>query len=135
MNGSTAELRIPQLDDIQEMLAQALAQRPTQKWFTGAQAYAAKFGSPETGPAMSTYKKNPGLQPAGGIPDGWLHGIKMWRRETIDRWMAVNDDSLEAYLAEVAPSVRVPQFVKESIRKRREAEVLLNPARNEGLPA
>ena len=111
-------LVLPQLTTITEMLERALSGAATAEWYTIEQAYKAKYGDPNNGPSLVTLKKNLALQPRGGIPDGWQQSRKVWRRETITRWILVDDTTLADYLAEVAPGTRVPQFIQDSLQKR-----------------
>lgn len=111
-------LDFPQLDKIAEMLERALAKTATAEWYTIEQAYVAKFGNPEHGPAMSTFKDNLALQPRGGIPDGWQQSKKAWRRETVGKWLCVDDTTLADYLAECSPGKKIPPFIEKALSKR-----------------
>ena len=112
------ELEIPQLDVIEQKLDLAISRTGAQcgMWFTLEQAYSFKFG--KNGPALSTIRNNLALQPRGGYPDDWAQTKKVWKRETVERWVLVTDSTLADYLAEVAPEQKVPEFITISNSKR-----------------
>ncbi|MCD1654738.1 hypothetical protein K7J14_08465 [Treponema zuelzerae] len=114
----TIPLEVPEITEIKEMLERALRGQSAPEWYTLEQAYAVKYGSPELGPSILTIKKNTALQPAAGRPDGWQHSKKAWKRETVERWARVSDETLGQYLSEVAPGERVPEFIAAALQKR-----------------
>lgn len=116
-------LDFPQLDQIAEMLERALAKTATAEWYTIEQAYVAKYGDPEHGPSMSTIKNYLALQPRGGTPDGWQQSKKAWRRETIERWVKVDDTTLTVYLAEFSPGTKPPAFIEKALSRRPTMEI------------
>lgn len=121
----TIPLEVPEITEIKEMLERVLRGQIAPEWYTLEQAYAVKYGSPELGPSITTIKKSLALQPAGGRPDGWQQSKKVWRRETVERWAKVSDETLETYLAEVAPSMKVPEFISNGILKRRHIDNMI----------
>ncbi|TAH55176.1 MAG: hypothetical protein EWM51_03585 [Treponema sp.] len=111
-------LEIPEINEIKDMLERALRGQAAPEWYTLEQAYALKYGSPDLGPSLVTIKKCRALQPCGGKPDGWQQSKKVWRRETVSRWAQVTDETLAAYLADVAPEMKVPDFIASGLLKR-----------------
>lgn len=121
----TIPLEVPEITEIKEMLERVLRGHAAPEWYTLEQAYALKYGSPELGPSLVTIKKCRALQPAGGYPDGWQQSKKVWKRETVERWAKVSDETLELYLTDVAPGMKVPEFIENGIRKRSHIDGLL----------
>lgn len=114
----TIPLEVPELKEMKVMLEAALRGQSVPQWYTLEQAYVVKYGSPEHGPSLLTIKRNSGLQPAGGKPDGWQQSRKAWTRETVEEWARLDDSRLEKYLEETAPGVKVPEFISASLKKR-----------------
>jgi hypothetical protein len=119
----TVPLELPQLDLITEMLERALARSATAEWYTIEQAYVTKYGDPENGPSLGTIKNYLALQPRGGTPDGWQQSKKAWRRETIERWVKVDDTTLAQYLAECSPGMKPPAFIEKALSRRPSMEI------------
>lgn len=85
---------IERLPAIVTRLEQLLAERTDlPEWLDLAQACRLK------GISLSTTSNTPADQPKGGFPDGYLHGRKKWRRETIIEWLSVTDETQASYLA------------------------------------
>lgn len=89
------------IPELQEVLAQQkeilnrLNGINMQEWFNLEEACR------EKGVNYNTTKTNTLYQPAGGTPDKYLHGRKVWHKTTILRWLSVTDDNREEYIREI----------------------------------
>ncbi len=124
-------LDIPELTEIKLMLKELCSTLVThQEWYNLEQAYRIKYGRLEKtmngsavvysfdGPSYNSIKQTLALQPAGGIPDGWGNQRKLWKHETVMEWIKVDDTGLEEYLKKVAPLVKVPDWIKQGLKKK-----------------
>lgn len=50
------------------------------------------------GPALSTYRTRPFLQPCGGQNSFRVGGRKCWKKADVEEWLSVDDSQLETYL-------------------------------------
>lgn len=121
-------LKLPQLEVIEGLLRDALG-KSGQRWYTLDQAYRRKYGSIPGGISKATVRNCIALQPRGGIPDGWSSGRKVWRSETIEEWLEVDDSTLADYLAIHNPGVRVPERIIEANKR----HVVEYPQNNEDI--
>lgn len=88
------EIRLPQLDELQSMIVKALntGSGPCPKWYNIRAAHAAKGGC-----AYETMRCRRWLQPKGGRFDAYIGGVGVWSTETIEEWLKVTDEGLDAY--------------------------------------
>lgn len=116
-----AFLKIPQLDEIRDLVSRALEGRARQAFYTLPQAWRLKHAAvvEEGAVSLETFKKNRALQPRGGVPDGWVSNRKVWTEASIEEWLAVTDDGLAAYLAKHNPAARIPDRIFEAVKRRR----------------
>jgi hypothetical protein len=119
-SGSGIELRLPQLEHIEQLLEQALEGRPKQAFYTLSQAWRLKHAAviEEGAPSLDTFKKSRAYQPKGGVPDGWVSNKKVWTDATIEEWLTVTDDGLTEYLKKYNPACQIPDRIYEAIKRR-----------------
>ena len=92
------DVRVPEIDLVIKTLAELRTEidglrtsvNPSRHWWDLNSAATAK------GVSASTLRARPWLQPNGGNEDGILNGRKMWKWETIRRWLDLTDADLEA---------------------------------------
>lgn len=83
------------LDEIKELKKQIQNQPEIEtesEWYNDEQCWQKKGGM-----ALSTYRSNRYYQIKGGIPDGYVGGRKVWRRESVMEWLPLTDSELENY--------------------------------------
>lgn len=62
------------------------------QWYNDEQCWQLKGGM-----ALNTYRNNRFFQCKGGIPDGYVGGRKVWKRDSVREWLNLTDDELEDY--------------------------------------
>lgn len=64
----------------------------SQQWFNDKQCWEKKGGM-----ALATYRNERFYQCKGGIPDGYVGGRKVWKKESVLEWVNLTDSELPAY--------------------------------------
>lgn len=84
---------LDELKEAVERLVEIAEARPAERmWYTKKEAWALKGGM-----AWNSFRQIRYFQPKGGIPDKKLNGNFVWSRETIEEWLPLCDEELEAY--------------------------------------
>ena len=119
----TIPLYLPQLEKISEMLEAVLEGRPRQAQYTLEQAWKLKYAAviEEGSVSFQTFRRTRAYQPRGGIPDAYSSNRKVWFDSTIQEWLFICDDDLEAYLEIHNPTCEIPERIFESVKRRRQA--------------
>lgn len=94
-DGGSVEKLLEILPLAVELCQRVIAQRDsslTAKWYDLETCFALRGGG-----AFSTFRKNRFYQPKGGIPDAKVQGRYVWSKETVQEWLELTDDELEAY--------------------------------------
>lgn len=104
-------------ETIRDAVAEALGDHPPErKRYNLQDAYEAKGGMP-----WSTFRTNSIYHPRGGEPDAYWGGKRVWYPETIERWLDVDDVTLEDYLIECGK--RLTPAMRGRLRDHRERAV------------
>lgn len=93
------ELVLPEIDTLlnaisalKDEIMRAKDAALTSQWYNDEQCWQLKGGM-----ALNTYRNNRFFQCKGGIPDGYVGGRKVWKRDSVREWLNLTDDELEDY--------------------------------------
>jgi hypothetical protein len=117
----TFSIHLPQLDAIQAMLeAVLLERRPRQAWYTLEQSWRRKHAAviEEGSISLQTFKNARAFQPKGGKEDGWISNRKVWKEDSIEEWLLIDDDGLADYLAKYGATCKIPDRITSAVKAR-----------------
>jgi len=66
--------------------------------------------------AWNTFEQNYYIQPKGGFPDGYIGGRGVFKKETIDEWLPLLDEDMEAYHKKYGTGARPRNRIKKGRR-------------------
>lgn len=94
------DLNFPELSEISEeikninlMLKEIISSdKLLSEWYNDEQCWKLKGGG-----TLNSFRAHRYYQPKGGIPDAKVGGRKVWNKKTVQEWLLITDDQLEAY--------------------------------------
>jgi|AACY02.16.fsa_nt_gi hypothetical protein len=104
-------------DELQSFIEEFRPHSAGKHFFTLNEAFERKGGM-----NWKTFYHDSLYHPRGGKPDAYVHGKKVWKAETIEVWLGVDDHNLAEYLDACGRSLSPTEKAKLAVRVQRVRE-------------